>query len=91
MIVATPTIADVPDGFAPIAWATFPSLHGPWRPSRIHLCDSEWGPPLCGARRSRYAHNAKTAGDFQDHAKDAGWCARCARIVESRTGKERQP
>lgn len=68
-----------PTGLVKVAWATFPSLRGVWKPSKVHLSVVERGPATCGARKSRGATYARGESDFTEHESEAGLCSKCWR------------
>lgn len=73
-----------PEGYERLAWHTFPTQWGQWKPSKVHLAPvgeelnrrGKFG-TLCGARRARFAALARSESDFRDHEQDAGLCTRC--------------
>lgn len=73
-----------PDGLVKVAWATYPSLRGVWKPSKVHLGYIERGAAKCGARKSRGAVDAKGDVDFSEHEKEAGLCSKCWRPRKGR-------
>jgi hypothetical protein len=71
----------VPPGTVAVAWYSYPSLTGLWRPSKVHLATEERGRPLCGARKAR---GARYSDGMSDHMGDAGQCSRCLRAAGPR-------
>lgn len=74
----TPT---VPPGTVAVAWYSYPTLTGTWRPSRVHLATEERGRPLCGARKAKGARYTKSDSGMSDHMGDVGQCSRCLKAV----------
>lgn len=67
-----------------VAWARYPSLRGPWQPSKIHYSAEQWGNgTLCGAKKGRDANYSKPY-EMRAHAADAGYCSRCKSAAKKR-------
>ena len=73
------------NGYAFVAWFSFPSLTGIWKPSKVHLSTVTCGPALCGARLPRGAQWSVSPSSFTEHREDAGAdCQRCRAAAAKR-------
>lgn len=79
-----PAALPIPSGFHPRAWYTFPTLHGTWKPSKLHLSQEPLGRTLCGLTPPRGARHARDEREFREHMEDAGGCQRCQNSAAKR-------
>lgn len=72
------TVPDPPKGYRLLAWHTFPTLTGPWKPSKLHLTREHdlANSPVCGAKPAR-GNRKSDAYDYEAHVEEAGICKRC--------------
>ncbi len=83
--MATSTDLRDKDGYALVAWFSFPTLTGVWKPSKVHRSTVDRGPALCGAKRPRGAQFTTRAEELDEHREDAGPdCTRCLAAAAKR-------